>query len=280
MKSSLLACLSLALLGAACTVDDPAKETTGGGGNLGGGGGSVPTGGAGGTIIVGETSIEGTVLGADSSAFDQARVAVCLDSDCTQSTTDATGAFSFANVAATTQRFEARGPESDSPPSIAAITVAVDLEADVPFTFPGALVLPTTGLGRMLIGSSETISVTDELELTVAGNDLTLPAGVTSAYLAGVLVEDQHRPPHVLPATTVAVWTFNPYGAVSSSEVKVAINNVFSLPANQLVELHTVDHETGLLVKVAEGRVSGSGLNITINGGIRRFTWLVLALVT
>jgi hypothetical protein len=278
MRLTTVTCVTLALLLSACTEDPPVEPPgTGGSTSTGGGGGA---GGEGGTVVVGSTTLEGTVTDTDAAPIDQAQIGLCIDAECTTTTSDAMGAFAFADVPATAHRFEARSPAADSPPTIGAITVAVDLVADTPFTFSRDLVLPTTGLGKMLTSGSETLDVTDELEVTVDSDALTLPAGVTDRYLAGVRVGDQNFPPNVVPDTTVAMWVFNPYGATSSVEIKVAIDNVFSLPADQLVELHTVDHTTGLVVKVAEGQVSSDGLNITINGGIRRFTWLILALVT
>ncbi len=276
MRRHAVACLALALVLGACTEDPTAPKGTGGS-NAGGTGGD---GGSGGEAIEGATSVAGEVVDVDGAAIAQAQVALCAADACTTSAADALGAFLFEDVVPASHRFEARPPAADSPPSFGAITVSVVVASGMPFAFARPLVLPPTGLGKMLAGGPETLDVTDELGMTVNADELTLPAGVTSPYLAGVLVSEPNWPPNVIPETTVAMWVFNPYGAVSSTDIKVAINNAFGLPADQLVELHTVDHETGLVVKVAEGQVSADGQSITINGGIQRLTWLILALVT
>jgi hypothetical protein len=261
---------------AACSEETPTNPPgTGGSGGAAGG-----AGGEGGTPIEGAGEVTGNVIDDEDAPMPDAVLSLCVGAECSDTSSDAMGAFAFAELAPGSYVFRARGPAADAPPTIGALTYALELPEETAFAFPRPLALPTTGPGKELTSGDEVVDVTESLQVTVNAADLTLPAGVSTAYVAGVRVPDEHFPPNMVPESTVAMWVFNPYGATSATDIKVALDNDFGLPADRPVEIHTIDDETGLLVKIAEGSVSGDGLTISINGGIRRLTWLVLALVT
>ncbi len=232
-------------------------------------------------MVVDGTSVSGSVVDRGSLPLGGARTALCTEtSECVEAVTDAAGGFVLAPVAAGVHRLDLRGPAAELPPSFGGITLSVEVLADTPHVFEAPFVLPLTGQGAPLKAGLDTVDVTDELTLSVDLDALTLPSGIGEPHLAGVLVAEEHWPPNALPSSTVAVWAFNPYGATSSSEMKLVIHNVFELEPLRGVELHSVDHETGLLVKVTEGRVGSDGLLIELDKGILRLTWLILALIT
>ena len=142
----------------------------------------------------------------------------------------------------------------------------------------GDIVVEETGAGQALTSQKDVAIDADLTLLAVDPSALTLPAGVTSAYAAGVRVAAPAFPSYDVSGKTVlAMWALNPFSAKSSKPIAVTIKNGFGLAANAKLAMRAVDDTTGKLLTEIPMTVSSDALTITTDaGGLDRLTWIVL----
>lgn len=142
----------------------------------------------------------------------------------------------------------------------------------------GDIVVEETGAGQALTSTKDVAVDADLTLLAVDPSAITLPAGVTSAYAAGVRVAKPAFPAYDASGKTIlAMWALNPFSAKSTKPIAVTIKNGFGLAANAKLAMRAVDDTTGLLLAEIPMTVSSDATTITTDsGGLDRLTWLVL----
>jgi len=215
----------------------------------------------------------GRVLDSTGAPWPSARMQICA-TICYAFTAGSDGTFSANIGKADTYAVDATSAASDG--RSASRTVYSHLiDSDVAL---GDIVVQETGAGQAL-GSTKDVAIDADLTLlAVDPSALALPAGVTSAYAAGVRVKAPAFPTYDASGKTIlAMWALNPFSAKSSKPVAVTIKNGFGLAANAKLAMRAVDDTTGLLLAEIPMTVSSDATTITTDsGGLDRLTWIVL----
>jgi hypothetical protein len=215
----------------------------------------------------------GRVVDSTGAPWPSARMQICA-SICYQSTAGTDGTFSMNIGKVDTYAVDATGAATDG--RSASRTVYSHLiDQDVVL---GDIVVEETGAGQALSAPKDVAIDADLTLLAVDPSALALPAGVTSAYAAGVRVAKAAFPTYdTAGKTVVAMWALNPFSAKSSKPVAVTIKNSFGLAANAKLAMRAVDDTTGLLLAEIPMTVSSDAMTITTDsGGLDRLTWIVL----
>jgi hypothetical protein len=232
---------------------------------------------------VSETSVDelppahiatGRVIDASGAPWPNARMQICA-SICYAFTAGADGTFSSAIGKTDTYAVDATSAANDGRTASRTVYSRV-IDQDVAL---GDIVVQETGTGISL--SSAAIDVAVDADLTLLAVDptaLALPAGVTSAYAAGVRVKAPAFPAYDVSGKTIlAMWALNPFSAKSSKPIAVTIKNGFGIAANAKLAMRAVDDTTGLLLAEIPMTVSSDATTITTDsGGLDRLTWIVL----
>jgi hypothetical protein len=215
----------------------------------------------------------GRVLDATGAPWPDARMQIC-SSICYAFTAGSDGTFSASIGKTDTYAVDAWNSATDN--RTASRTVYSHLiDQDVAL---GDIVVQETGAGTAL-GSTKDVAIDADLTLlAVDPAAIALPAGVTSAYAAGVRVKAAAFPTYDAQGKTIlAMWALNPFSAKSSKPIAVTIKNGFGLAANAKLAMRAVDDTTGLLLAEIPMTVSSDALTITTDsGGLDRLTWIVL----
>jgi len=215
----------------------------------------------------------GRVVDATGAPWPGARMQICA-SICYAFTAGNDGTFSASIGKTDTYAVDATNAATDG--RTASRTVYARLiDQDVAL---GDIVVEETGAGQALASTKDVAVDSDLTLLAVDPSALALPAGVTSAYAAGVRVSSSAFPTYDASGKTIlAMWALNPFGAQSSKPIAVTIKNGFGLAANAKLAMRAVDDTTGLLLAEIPMTVSSDALTITTDsGGLDRLTWIVL----
>ena len=215
----------------------------------------------------------GRVVDSAGAPWPSARMQICA-SICYAFTAGSDGTFSASIGQSNTYAVDATGAATDGRSASRTVYSRL-IDQDVAL---GDIVVQETGAGQALSAPKDVAVDADLTLLAVDPSALTLPAGVTSAYAAGVRVASPAFPTYDVSGKTVlAMWALNPFSAKSSKPVAVTIKNGFGLAANAKLAMRAVDDTTGLLLAEIPMTVSSDASTITTDsGGLDRLTWIVL----
>lgn len=216
----------------------------------------------------------GRVVDSTGAPWPGARMQICA-SICYAFTAGSDGSFSANIGKADTYAVDATGAASDGRSASRTVYSRL-IDQDVAL---GDIVVEETGAGQALASPKDVAVDADLTLLAVDPSALTLPAGVTSAYAAGVRVAKPAFPSYDASGKTIlAMWALNPFSAKSSKPIAVTIkNDGFGLAANAKLAMRAVDDTTGLLLAEIPMTVSSDAMTITTDsGGLDRLTWIVL----
>ena len=215
----------------------------------------------------------GRVIDATGAPWPGARMQICA-SICYAFNAGADGVFSASIGKSDTYAVDATSALADGR-SASRTVYARLIDQDVAL---GDIVVQETGAGQALSSTKDVAVDADLTLLAVDPSALTLPAGVTSAYGAGVRVKAADFPVYDASGkTVVAMWALNPFAAKSSKPIAVTIKNAFGLAANAKLAMRAVDDAKGTLLAEIPMTVSSDATTITTDsGGLDRLTWIVL----
>jgi hypothetical protein len=215
----------------------------------------------------------GRVVDSTGAPWPSARMQICA-SICYAFTAGNDGTFS-ANIGQVgTYAVDATNAASDGRSASRTVYSRL-IDQDVAF---GDIVVEETGAGTTL-SSTQNVAVDADLTLlAVDPSAITLPAGVTNMYAAGIRVAKPAFPAYDASGKTIlAMWALNPFAAKSSKPIAVTIKNSLGLAANAKLAMRAVDDTTGLLLAEIPMTVSSDATTITTDsGGLDRLTWIVL----
>jgi hypothetical protein len=218
-------------------------------------------------------TVTGRVMDATGTPWPSARMQIC-DTICYLGTAGSDGAFKMTITPMGAYAVDATNALSDgrsASRTVFSSTIAQD-------TALGDLVVQETGTGQALSAPADVAIDANLTLLAVDPAALTLAAGVTSAYAAGIRVVSAAFPTYDTQGkTVVAMWALNPFSTKSSKPIAVTVKNVFGLAAGAKLAMRAVNDLTGVLLPEIPLTVSTDASTITTDsGGLDRLTWIVL----
>jgi hypothetical protein len=275
MPRAVALALAAAALLSCSSPDDPMVADTGSSTSTRGGETSpdttmgVPTGPAG---------IDGVLIDAAGQPIGEFQVLGCLIDTCYFGESALDGTFSFdieppAEVALKTHAVITQTPRLAAALEPIRIIDDTRIQAGtlyVPELPPGATLDP-------MIEGGQTLSVGDELELTVRHADLTPPPGVFLNDLAARRIPAEHVPPYpdLGGEEVVAVYVLHPFETTSASPI--AVRAPADLPAGTTVRLRTIHHLDGIFSEPVSGTADGTVVTTDPGVGITLLTYLVIS---
>jgi hypothetical protein len=206
------------------------------------------------------------------------QVLACMDTTCLFGDTNSNGFFFFeiepsADVALKTI------PAPFATPRLGAAMCPIDIR-DSTLVYVESLYVPIMPQGVNFgpaADDPQTLSVADDLTLTLNRGDLKPRLGDTLLEAAAVAVPEEQRCSQlVIPGEEIiGVYALHPFGATSSSPIAISVAS--TLPEGTPVFFRSIDEIQGDLSEPALGHADGQLLTSDPGQGIQELSWLVIS---
>lgn len=221
--------------------------------------------------------VSGVLLAPDGQPLAHEEVLCCQTSYCAKGDTDAQGAFHFEVTPGTKVAVKTHHDLYQSPRWGSAL-VPAEVPAGGAIDI-GELYTPDLPVGMPLGDESEdpqTLSVGDDLELTLNRGDLQADLGVVLYDVAARRLPDAHVPAYAEldGATVVAVYALHPFATESSSPV--GVRAPAKLADGTPVSFRSISHLDGTFSEPASGQAQGGQVTTDPGQGIELLTHLVI----